>query len=65
MRPRVRGWWSKLTEEDLDGVGSNYDQFIGLIQEKYGYSRERAENSLDKRLAVYAPQRKYDDARAN
>ena len=62
---QVRAWWGKLTEDDLDQVGGKYDRFIGLIQEKYGYSRARAENELDKRLAEYAPLRNNRTVRLN
>ena len=64
LRSHAIGWWGKLTEADLDRVGGNYDRLIGLIQEKYGYTRERAEHELDDRLAEYAPHRNNGTVRA-
>jgi uncharacterized protein YjbJ (UPF0337 family) len=64
MRGQVKGWWGKLTDDDLDRVGGKYDQFVGLIQEKYGYTRERVEDELDKRMAEREPQRNNGTVRA-
>jgi uncharacterized protein YjbJ (UPF0337 family) len=42
-------WWGKLTDDDLDKVEGNYDKLIGLLQEKYGYTRAQAEEEWEKR----------------
>jgi uncharacterized protein YjbJ (UPF0337 family) len=49
LRGQVRGWWGKLTDDDVEKVGGNYDQLIGLLQEKYGYTRQQAEAEYEKR----------------
>ncbi len=38
--------WNKLTEDDLRQIGGRYDQFIAKLQEKYGYTREQAEDQV-------------------
>ena len=53
MRGQVREWWGKLTDDDLDKVAGKYDKFVGVLQEKYGYTRERAEEEFDRRLKEY------------
>jgi len=53
MRGQVREWWGKLTDDDLDKVAGKCDNFIGVLQEKYGYTRERAEEEFDRRLKEY------------
>ena len=50
LRGQVRDWWGKLAADDLDRVAGNFDQFIGLLQEKYGYTRRRAEEEFDRRF---------------
>ena len=54
---QVRGpaklWWGRLTDADLDKVGGQFDVFAGLLQEKYGYSRERAEEEIEKQMNEY------------
>ena len=39
----AREEWGKLTDDDWDRVGGNFDQFVGKIQEKYGWERNEAE----------------------
>jgi len=53
LRGQAKEWWGKLTDDDLERVGGKYDQFVGLIQEKYGYTRERAQEEIDRRMAEH------------
>jgi uncharacterized protein YjbJ (UPF0337 family) len=46
-------WWGKLTDDDLEKVGGKLDKFMGLIQEKYGYTREKAEQEFNQRIAEF------------
>jgi uncharacterized protein YjbJ (UPF0337 family) len=50
MRGQAKEWWGELTDDDLDRAGGKAEQIIGLLQEKYGYTRERAEKEFDRRL---------------
>jgi uncharacterized protein YjbJ (UPF0337 family) len=49
-RGKVKEWWGKLTDDDLDKAAGKHDQIVGLIQEKYGYTHEKAMAEFDKRL---------------
>jgi uncharacterized protein YjbJ (UPF0337 family) len=49
LRGESKVWWGKLTDDDLDKVEGNYDKLVGLLQEKYGYTREQAEEEWEKR----------------
>ena len=49
LRGQVRSWWGKLTDDDVEKVGGNYDKLTGLLQEKYGYTKEQAEAEIEKR----------------
>jgi uncharacterized protein YjbJ (UPF0337 family) len=53
VRGEVRGWWGKLTDDDVDKVAGQFDVFAGLLQEKYGYTREHAEEEIEKQLNEY------------
>ena len=53
VRGQARTWWGKLTDDDLDQVAGKSDAFVGLLQEKYGYTREHAEAEIDKRMMEY------------
>jgi uncharacterized protein YjbJ (UPF0337 family) len=50
VRGQAKEWWGKLTDDDLDRVAGKSEQLIGLLQEKYGYTRERAEEEFNSRL---------------
>ena len=49
MRGQAKVWWGKLTDDDLDKVEGKYDKLIGLLQEKYGYTHQQAEEEYKKR----------------
>ena len=53
MRGNAKTWWGKLTDDDLDRASGKYDVLAGLLQEKYGYTRQRADEEIDKRVAEY------------
>jgi uncharacterized protein YjbJ (UPF0337 family) len=50
VRGQAKEWWGKLTDDDLDRVAGKSEQLIGLLQEKYGYTRERAEEEFNSRI---------------
>ena len=49
IRGQAKVWWGKLTDDDLKKVHGNSDKLIGLLQEKYGYTRQQAEEEYEKR----------------
>ncbi len=53
IRGEAKAWWGKLTDDDLDRAAGKFDVFAGLLQEKYGYTRERAAEEIDKRVTEY------------
>ncbi len=50
MRGQIKEWWGKLTDDDLERVGGKADQLIGVLQQKYGYTKEHAEEEFNRRL---------------
>jgi uncharacterized protein YjbJ (UPF0337 family) len=53
IRGEAKSWWGKLTDDDLDRAAGKFDVLTGMLQEKYGYSRERAAQEIDKHMAAY------------
>ena len=49
MRGQAKVWWGKLTDDDLEKVDGNLDKLTGLLQEKYGYTQQQAEDEIEKR----------------
>jgi uncharacterized protein YjbJ (UPF0337 family) len=50
MKGQVKEWWGKLTDDDLDRVNGKAEQIIGLLQQKYGYTKEKAQKEFNRRL---------------
>lgn len=51
MRGQVKEWWGKLTDDELEQANGNAEQIVGLLQQKYGYTREAAEGEFNRRIA--------------
>jgi uncharacterized protein YjbJ (UPF0337 family) len=50
MRGQIREWWGELTDDDLEKANGNAEQIFGLLQQKYGYTREKAEAEFNRRI---------------
>ena len=53
IRGEAKAWWGKLTDDDLDRAAGKFEVLAGLLQEKYGYTREHAVEEIDKRVTEY------------
>jgi uncharacterized protein YjbJ (UPF0337 family) len=53
MRGEAKAWWGKLTDNDLDRVAGKFDVLVGILQEKYGYTRQQASNEIERRVNDY------------
>lgn len=53
IRGEAKSWWGDLTDDDLDRAAGKFDVLVGILQEKYGYTRERAADEIDKRVTAY------------
>ncbi|MGV8026602.1 MAG: CsbD family protein [Anaerolineaceae bacterium] len=53
IRGEAKTWWGKLTDDDLDRAAGKFDNLTGLLQEKYGYSHQRAVDEIDKRVSKF------------
>jgi len=47
MRGQIQQKWGDLTDNDLDRIKGTRTEFEGLLQEKYGYTKERASTEVD------------------
>jgi uncharacterized protein YjbJ (UPF0337 family) len=46
----MKEWWGKLTDDDVAKIQGNRDKLLGAIQERYGYTREKAEEEIKRRF---------------
>jgi len=53
IRGEAKAWWGKLTDDDLDRAAGKFEVLAGILQEKYGYTREAAADEIDKRVTEF------------
>jgi uncharacterized protein YjbJ (UPF0337 family) len=53
IRGEAKAWWGKLTDDDLDRAAGKLDVLAGVLQEKYGYTRQRAVQEIDRRVTQF------------
>lgn len=46
MKGEVKKQWGKLTNDEIDQIEGEQEKMVGLLQTKYGYTREKAERAL-------------------
>jgi uncharacterized protein YjbJ (UPF0337 family) len=63
MKGKVKEQWGKLTDDDLDKIDGKSEQILGLLQQRYGYARDKAEEEYKRFTDRYA--RELDPDRAH
>lgn len=48
FKGEIRTRWGQLTDDELDQIEGSRIKLEGKLQEKYGYSRERAREEVDR-----------------
>jgi uncharacterized protein YjbJ (UPF0337 family) len=47
LRGQIQQKWGDLTNDDLDRIQGAQTEFEGLLQERYGYTKERARQEVN------------------
>lgn len=47
LKGKAQQKWSDLSDDDFDRIKGNRTEFAGVMQEKFGKSREEAEREFD------------------
>ena len=47
LKGEIQNKWGKLTNDDLDVIDGNSEKVSGMIQERYGKSKEEADQAAD------------------
>lgn len=50
MKGRVKEQWGKITDDELDRAEGKAEQLVGLLQQRYGYSKEKAQEEYGRFL---------------
>ncbi len=46
FKGKARQQWGDLTDDELEQVGGQRDKLLGKIQEKYGFTKEEADQQI-------------------
>ena len=47
LKGKIKEKWGKLTDNDIMEINGKYEQFLGALQKRYGYEKERAEKEFN------------------
>ena len=47
FRGKVREKWGSLTENDVEAIKGQRQQLEGLLQQRYGYTKEQVKKAVD------------------
>jgi uncharacterized protein YjbJ (UPF0337 family) len=50
FKGKVQSQWGQLTDDDLTMIGGKRDELLGRLQARYGYSKDRARQEIDRWL---------------
>jgi len=53
IKGEVKVKWGKLTDDDLAQVEGNTEILLGLLQKKYGYAKDKAEQEYKDFIGRY------------
>jgi len=63
LRGNIKAAFGKLTDDDLLQADGNADKMLGVLQERYGYTKAQAEQEWNKFAQKYTD--RADDAKAD
>ena len=47
LKGKIRQQWAKLTDDDIEYAKGNFDEFVGRLETKHGYSKEQARTEFE------------------
>ncbi len=47
LKGKLRQHWGKFSDDELDVMHGKREEFVGKLQEKYGITKEQAEDELN------------------
>ena len=48
IKGSVKQQWGNLTDDDLTQIEGKQEKLVGILQQKYGYSKDRAQQEYNK-----------------
>ena len=53
FRGEVKMWWGVVTNDELEWAAGKLDVFTGLLQERYGYTRQLSTEKIARHMIKY------------
>ena len=50
VKGNARQWWGRLTDDDINRMTGKTEELSGKLQERYGWTKERAHEEINRRL---------------
>ena len=50
FKGKAKSQWGALTDDELTRIGGQRDQLVGKLQDRYGYSKDRARQEIERWL---------------
>jgi uncharacterized protein YjbJ (UPF0337 family) len=50
FRGKMKETWGVFTDDEIDQISGKRDRLVGKLQERYGYSRSKADEEVDRFL---------------
>ena len=47
LKGRVKAKWGNLTDDDVTKVEGQSEKLVGILQKKYGYSKDKAQEEYN------------------
>ena len=47
LKGQVRQQWGKLTDDDVERLSGKMEELSGVLQQKYGYNKAKADAEID------------------
>ena len=47
LRGKAKEQWGKLTDDDLTRIDGKTEQLLGILQQKYGYTKEKTNDAVN------------------
>jgi len=47
LKGKIREKWADLTDDDIEKIEGRREQFEGMLQQRYGYARDKAKDEVD------------------
>ena len=53
VKGKVRDWWGDVTDDDVAQINGKFETFVGVLQERYGYTRAQAKAAWNEFVLRY------------